>query len=95
MKKSTISPPAKGKSKSLTKTASTGLVDFLNNQFPKQVPTAAITAATKYFGKGKPLQKQDKIIRRLADKNSDIPTSTLVDLITSQETHERGRKLSD
>ena len=57
MKKSTISPPAKGKSKSLTKTASTGLVDFLNNQFPKQVPTAAITAATKYFGKGKTLQK--------------------------------------
>jgi hypothetical protein len=57
MKKSTISPSAKGKSKSLARTASTGLVDFLNKQFPAQVPVSAITAATKYFGKGKPLQK--------------------------------------
>lgn len=95
MKKSTISPSAKGKSKSLTRTASTGLVDFLNKQFPAQVPVSAITAATKYFGKGKPLQKQDKTIRRLAGKNSDIPTPTLVDLINSQEVHERGRKLTD
>jgi len=57
MKKSIISPPAKGKSKSLTKVASAGLIDFLNKQLPTQIPIAAITAATKYFGKGKPLQK--------------------------------------
>lgn len=95
MKKSTISPSAKGKSKSLTRTASAGLVDFLNKQFPARVPVSAITAATKYFGKGKPLQKEDKTIRRLAGKNSDIPTSTLIDLINSQEVHERGRKLTD
>ena len=95
MKKSTISPQPKGKSKSLTRTASAGLIDFLNKQFPAKVPISAITAATKYFGKGKPLQKEDKTIRRLAGKNSDIPTSTLIDLINSQEVHERGKKLSD
>ena len=57
MKKSTISPPPKSKSKSLTKTASVGLVSFLNKEFPNKVPISAIIAATKYFGKGKPLQK--------------------------------------
>jgi hypothetical protein len=57
MKKSTISPPPKVKSKSLTKTASVALVNFLKKEFPTRVPVSAITAATKYFGKGKPLQK--------------------------------------
>ena len=95
MKKSSISPPAKGKNNSLTKQASVGLIDFLNKQFPKQVSIAAIIASTKYFGKGRPLQKEDKTIKRLASNNSEIPTSKLVDLITSQENHERGRKLTD
>ena len=84
MKKSSISPPPKGKSKSLTKTASIGLLNFINKQFPARVPISAITAATKYFGRAKPLQKEDKTIRRLAGKNSDIPTTTLIDLINSQ-----------
>jgi len=95
MKKSATSPPPKGKSKSLTKTASVGLVNFLNKEFPTRVPVSAITAATKYFGKGKRLQKEDKTIQRLAGKNTDIPTATLIDLLSSQETHEKGKPLSD
>jgi hypothetical protein len=95
MKRSTISPQPKGKSKSLSKSASVGLVDFLNAQFPKRVPVAAITAATKYFGRTKPLTKDDRTIRRLAGNNSDIATPTLVDLLNSQEVHERGKQLSD
>lgn len=95
MKKSSVSPAPKGKSKSLTKTASAGLVTFLNEKFPKKVPVAAITAATKYFGKGRPLRKDDRIIRRLAGSDSDISTATLLDVLGSQETHERGKALSD
>ncbi len=95
MKKSSVSPQPRGKSKSLTKSASGGLVDFLNTQFPKRIPIAAITAATKYYGKGKPLQKDDRIVKRLAGNASDLPTSALVDLLSSPEQHEKGKPLSD
>lgn len=95
MKKSSVSPTPKAKSKSLTKIASPGLTDFLNQQFPKKVPVAAITAATKYFGKGKPLKKDDRIVRRLAGSESEISTATLLDVLNSQETHERGKPLSE
>lgn len=66
MKKASVSPQPKGKSKSLSKSASVGLVTFLNEKYPKKIPIAAITAATKVFGKGKPLKKDDRIIKRLA-----------------------------
>ena len=95
MKKTSVSPTPKGKSKSLTKNASAGLVTFLNDKFPNKVPVAAITAASKYFARGKPLRKDDRIIRRLAGSDADISTSTLIDVLGSQETHERGKPLSD
>ncbi len=70
MKKSTISPQPKAKSKSLTKVASVGLLTFLNEKYPQKVPVAALTAATKYFSKGKVLRKDDRIIKRLAGESS-------------------------
>jgi len=84
MKKASVSPQPKGKSKSLTKSASVGLVDFLTQHYPKKVPIAALTAATKYFGKGKPLKKEDRIIKRLAGPDADIATATLIDVLNSQ-----------
>ena len=75
MQRSSVSPQNKGKSKSLQKAASTGLIDFLKAQYPKKVPVAALTAVSKYYSKGRPLQKDDKIIQRLAGNNSEIPTS--------------------
>lgn len=95
MKRSSVSPQPKGKSKSLTKSASVGLVDFLNQQYPKKIPIAALTAATKYFGKGKPLKKDDRIIKRLAGSDTEIATSTLIDVLNSQEIHERGKLMTD
>lgn len=83
MKRSSISPAARTKSKSLNKTASGGLVDFINAKYPKSVPIAAITAATKMLGRGRPLQKDDKIVKRLAGNAPDINTSALVDLLSS------------
>lgn len=66
MKKASVSPQPKAKSKSLTKVASVGLLDFLKEKYPQKVPVAALTAATKYFGKGKILRKDDRTIKRLA-----------------------------
>ena len=47
----------KGKGKSLSKSASSGLVDYLNENFKKTIPIAAITAASKYFAKGRNFKK--------------------------------------
>lgn len=95
MKKAAANSQPKGKSKSLTKSASVGLVGYLNQQYPKKIPVAALTAATKFFGKGKPLKKDDKIIRRLTGSDAEIATSTLIDLLNTNETHERGKVLSE
>lgn len=86
MRKS-VSPQPKTRSKSLNRVASVGLIDFLKEKYPKKVPIAAITAATKLYGRGKPLNKDDRIVKRLAGNASDIPTSSLIDLLSSQETH--------
>jgi hypothetical protein len=59
------------------------------------VPVAAITAPSKLYNRRKPLRKDDRIIRRLASSGPDISTATLIDLISSQETHERGKPLSE
>lgn len=87
MKRSSVSPVARTKSKSLNKSASVSLVDFINAKYPKRIPIAAITAATKMFGRGRPLQKDDRVVKRLAGNDPDISTSALIDLLSSSETH--------
>lgn len=95
MKRASVSPQGRTKSKSLSKVASGGLVEFLQNKYPKRVPIAAITAVSKMYGKGKPLNKDDRIVKRLAGTASDLPTNSLIDLLTSSEHHEKGKLLSD
>jgi len=56
MKRTSVSG-GKGKSKSLSKSASSGLVDYLNAGFKKTIPVAALTAASKYFAKGRNFRK--------------------------------------
>jgi hypothetical protein len=87
MKKSSISPQGKAKSKSLSRAASNGLLEFLKEKYPKRIPISAITAVTKAYGRGRPLNKDDRIVKRLAGNASDIPTSSLVDLLSSEEHH--------
>ena len=84
MKRSSVSPQGKSKSKSLSKVASGGLVDFLKDKYPKKVPIAAVTALTKVYGRNKALNKDDRIVKRLAGNASDIPTASLIDLLSSQ-----------
>jgi hypothetical protein len=57
MKRSSVSPAARGKSKSLGKSASIALGNYLFDKYPKKIPIAALTAASKYYGRGRPLKK--------------------------------------
>ena len=95
MKRASVSPQGRTKSKSLTKVASGGLIEYLQAKYPKRVPIAAITAVSKMYGRGKPLNRDDIIVKRLAGNASDIATSSLVDLLGSSEHHEKGKILSD
>ena len=95
MRRASVSPQGKAKSRSLQKLPSSGLVDYLQVQYPKRIPVAALTAASKAYGRGKALNREDAIIKRLAGSASDIPTQTLVDLLNNDETHQKGKQLSD
>lgn len=94
MNRSSISPQAKSKPKQLAKTPSAGLLDFINANYNGRVPVAAITAATKYYGKNRPLKKEDRVISRLSNHSSEISTNTLNQFL-STETHEKGKPLSE
>ena len=95
MRRGSVTPQAKGKSRSLQKLPSSGLVDYLQAQYPKRIPVAALTAASKAYGRGKAITREDAIIKRLAGSASDIPTQALVDLLNNEETHQKGKQLSD
>lgn len=90
MNRSSVS---KSKAKQLNKAPSAGLIDFINASYKGKVPVAAITAATKYFGKNRPLKKDDRVITRLSNNSSEIATNALTDFL-STETHEKGKPLS-
>lgn len=94
MNRSSVSPQAKSKAKPLGKVPSAGLSEFLKASYNDKVPVAAITAATKIFGKNRPLKKEDRTIKRLSTNTSDIATSTLTEFL-SKETYEKGKPLSE
>lgn len=87
MKRASVSPQGRSKSKSLSKVASGGLIEYLKDKYPKRVPIAAITSVTKMYGISKLLDRGDRIIKRLAGNATDIPTDKLIDLLTSEEHH--------
>ncbi len=93
MNRSSISPQAKSKPK-LDKVPSPALVEFINVNYSGKVPVAAITAATKYFGRNRPLKKEDRAISRLSNRSSEISTTVLNQFLNT-ETHEKGKTLSE
>ena len=95
MRRASVSPQGKAKSRSLQKLPSSGLVDYLQAQYPKRIPIAALTAASKAYGRGKAINKDDAIVKYLAGNANDIPTTTLVDLLNAEETYQKGKQLSD
>lgn len=95
MKRSSVTPGSKSKNKSLTKSASVGLVDFVSKAYPKKVNVAAITAASKVYGKGKTLTSETKALKRLAGSTNGIQTGKLIEYIKTADTQERGKALTD
>lgn len=68
----------KSRSRSLNRTASTGLIDYLNKKYQNSVPVAAVTAAHKLYGSGKPLNKEDRFIKRFTDNRGNIDAPKLI-----------------
>jgi uncharacterized protein YktA (UPF0223 family) len=93
MKRNSVSPQGKSKSRSLTRSASAGLIDYIQSKYSKKIPIAALTAAQKIYGKLKPIKKDDKIIQRLAEDSSNLSTAKIVEYLGKAETHEKGKPL--
>jgi hypothetical protein len=83
MNRSSVSPQAKSKTKPVNRVPSAGLVNYLNNNYGGKVPVAAITAATKYFAKNRPLKKEDRTLKRLSANSNEIPTSALNEFLNT------------
>lgn len=61
----------KTKSRSLNRTASPGLVDYITTKYQRNIPIPIITTAHKLFGRTKPLTKDDPFFKRFTvDKNN-------------------------
>ena len=57
----------KSKSRSVIRSASTGLIDFLKQKYDKAIPASMVTAAHKLYGRSRPLTKDDRFIKRFSD----------------------------
>lgn len=84
----------KSKSKSLVRSASTGLIDFLKNKYDRSIPVSFVTAAHKLYGKGKPLHKDDRFIKRFSDNRGNIETTKFIDYLSKTDHHEKGKNLT-
>lgn len=83
MNRSSVSPQAKSKAKQQGKVPSAGLTEFLKANFNGKVPVAAVTAATKFYGKNRPLKREDRTIQRLSSSTSEISASALTEFLNN------------
>jgi len=95
MKRISTSAQNKAKSRSINRSASAGLIEYINRKFGPKMPVAALTSAHKMFGRSKPLTKDDKFIARFSDQPGFINATKLVEYLGQNETHEKGKMLSD
>lgn len=93
MKNKSISQ-GKAKSRSVERVPSAALLDYLSQKYQKAIPLAAITAAQKMYGKGRPLAKEDKFVKRFSDSRGSIDAPKLLEYLGRPETQERGRPLN-
>lgn len=84
----------KAKSRSLERVPSAALLDYLAHKYQKAIPLAAITAAQKMYGKARPLNKDDKFVKRFADSKATLDAPKLIEYLSRPETQERGRALN-
>jgi len=85
----------KSKSRSVARSASTGLIDFIKAKYDRTIPVSFVTAAHKLYGKNKALNKEDRFITRFSDARGNIDTNKFVDYLGKAEHHEKGKPLTE
>ena len=85
----------KSKSRSVARSASTGLINFIKGKYEKNIPVSFLTAAHKLYGKNKALNKEDRFIKRFSDNRGNIDTNKLVDYLSKADHHEKGKPLNE
>ena len=93
--KKTAASQNKNKSRSLNRTASVGLIEYLNQKYENSIPLSALTAAHKLYGRSRLITKEDKFVKRFSDNKGNIHTARLVDYLGKSEPQEKGKGLSD
>lgn len=85
----------KSRSRSMARSASVGLIDFLRQKYDRTIPVSFITATHKLYGKGKALTKDDRFIKRFSDNRGNIDTNKFVDYLGKNEAPEKGKGLNE
>lgn len=85
----------KSKSRSVVRSASIGLIEFVKQKHERTIPVAFITAAHKLYARGKALEKEDRFVKRFSDKKGLIDTNRFVEYLGKGELQERGKGLSE
>lgn len=85
----------KGKSRSLNRSASLNLINYLSKKYADAIPVAAVTTAHKLYGKTKALEKDDRFINRFSDGKGNIDASKFLEYLSKPEPMERGKGLTE
>ncbi len=73
MKNKSVPYSKKSRSRSLIRTPSLNLVDYIDKKYQKSIPVPVVTTAHKLYGKAKhPLEKEDRFIKRFLNEKGDI-----------------------
>jgi hypothetical protein len=67
-------PQGKARSRSIIRSASPGLIDYLNLKYKNSIPVSAITTAHKLYGRTKPLTKDDPFFRKFGLYKNNVET---------------------
>jgi len=73
----------KSKSRSIKRTLSPGLADYITNKYKKNIPIALITTAHKLFGRTVPLHKEDPFFRKFAGDKNNVDTDKILNYLSS------------
>jgi hypothetical protein len=93
--KRTSTSQNKSKSRSLARSASTGLIDFLKKKYDQSIPVSVVTAAHKVYGKSKPLSREDRFIKRFEDQKGTLNAEKFLSYLGKTDAQERGKGLTE
>ena len=88
----------KYKSRSLPRSASTGLIDFLKKKYDNAIPVAVLTTTHKLYGRcpgSKILNKDDRFVQRFSDRKGVVNANKLIEYLSKFEAPVKGKGLSE